>query len=433
MKSMKPEVRGKFNTWEAVESWVLGMPRFSDVGSRASRFALDQIEIFSKEIGSPHQDFPSIHVAGTNGKGTVCSTLAAVYTQSGYKTGLYTSPHLSDVRERVRVNGVMISREDMMLFFQTYETVLEQHPLTFFELTTALSFWYFSREVVDIAIIETGLGGRLDATNIVDPLVSVITGIGFDHQEQLGNTLSSIAFEKAGIIKSGKPLVTGDMANEAMQVIAEQCALKGGVRSELAVLVTTESPSSLRITTPCTTIAVEPDIRSGFEQSNLRVVAETVTLLQSRFPVSDIDFKQALGQVRELSGLRGRFEKLHPNYRWYFDGAHNLQALAGVINQINRLGDLSSAVCICSIMQDKLTPELCAILNNFGRIYYHELNIPRCATFESVNALLPNTLRIRVEDLSILETLKTDLVLYTGSFYFYSTVSEWVGMLTDSP
>ena len=167
-------------TYSEIQNRLMAMPRFQDVGSRAARFGIDQIREFSESIGSPQVSFKSIHVAGTNGKGTVCSILASVLKEQGYKVGLYTSPHLIDVRERFRIDGEMIPEEVLIDFFNQHDLVLRQYPLTFFELTTAIAFWWFSRDNVDIAIIETGLGGRLDATNILNPLVSVITSIGME-------------------------------------------------------------------------------------------------------------------------------------------------------------------------------------------------------------------------------------------------------------
>lgn len=423
----------QFNDWQQVERWMQRLPRFSEVGARAAHFALDQITVLLHAMGNPQRELKVIHVAGTNGKGTVCSTLAAIYTSAGYKTGLYTSPHLIDVRERFRINGELISRDDMVQFFREHGAVIQSFPVTFFELTTALAFWYFAQKKCDLVVVETGLGGRLDATNVVDPLISVITSIGLDHQEQLGNTVGSIAFEKAGIIKLGRPVVLGDMSEEVSSIIHQQRVLKQAPFLQCNVTISAASSEGYFIQSPTRQLFVVPDIQSSYNLSNLRVIAQTVDILHDDFPVTDAHLQVGIAHVRELSGLRGRFERIHPKLNWYFDGAHNEQALQGVLQQVQSMGALSDAVCVFTVMLDKLTPDFIALIGRFGRIFFYESPVARAATLEAVQRLLPQVKEMPDDPSVILESLKSDLVLYTGSFYFYSTVSKWVGSLTQSP
>lgn len=389
------------------------MPRFSTVGARAANFALEQIQDFFTDAGAFYSTIPVIHVAGTNGKGTVCSMLAAVYTQAGYTTGLYTSPHLIDVRERFRINGEMMQPEELVLFFDEMDTVLQRHQLTFFELTTIIAFWYFNRKGVDLAIIETGLGGRLDATNIVTPRMSVITSIGFDHMEQLGNTLSAIAAEKAGILKRGIPFVTGVLPPEAETVIkntGERCGAEAVKRLDPIENVQT-------------------DVGSLHERTNMGIVRTVVTTLQEEFPVITQDMITALEKVRALSGLQGRLEQLQPDHNVYFDGSHNREGIASVCTYLAEKFDLSKATVVVAMMHDKLQADTLQYFEAFSRIYYVQLKQERAASFQDFQAMLPRARRMVTSEealAELLETAKTELVLLTGSFYFYPIVSEWM-------
>jgi dihydrofolate synthase / folylpolyglutamate synthase len=423
-----------FISYDQVESYLLAMPRFQDVGARAAHFGIDQIETFCNAIGNPQNSFKSIHVAGTNGKGTVCSMLASIYKEAGYKTGIYTSPHLIDVRERFVINGQMIPADDMLLFFNTYGHVIDEHPITFFELTTAIAFWYFAKENVDIAIIETGLGGRLDATNIVDPEACIITSIGLDHIEQLGNTLESIASEKAGIIKKGKPVILGNLHQAALSVISAK------IDQLDAKLISSEhtlkqiSADTLRISIDASDHFVQSDVLSPELLQNAKIVVDTVSALQDKYPVSASAIVRGLSNIRPNSGLRGRFEKVHPDFQWYFDGAHNLDALQRVIGQANRLSDAgNSPVIILTMMKDKLSEAVGELFKEGEYIYFYQLNVPRALKFEEFQQFVPNARPfdpLKMSPKSFFNNFKSNLVLFTGSFYFYSTVTEWMESLT---
>ena len=209
----------EFSHIKDVERYLLTLPKFSMVGAKAANFSLKKVKNFLQELGNPHKNFPSIHVAGTNGKGTVCHLLEATYRRAGYKTGLFTSPHLISFNERFRILGKPISDKKLLAFFAQVSSLLDTYNLTYFELSTVIAFTLFDHEFVDIAIIETGLGGRLDATNVLLPLLSVITSISYDHTDILGENLASIAWEKAGIIKKKVPCIVGKVPDERLSLV----------------------------------------------------------------------------------------------------------------------------------------------------------------------------------------------------------------------
>src|SRR6202171_4194503 len=206
---------------QTIEYLFTRLPLYSRIGSAAYRSDLTNIHALSKQLGNPEKKFKSIHVAGTNGKGSTSHMLAAILQKAGYKTGLYTSPHLHDFRERIRINGHMIPEKNVIAFTESIRNSIDQIEPSFFEITVAMAFDWFAREEIDISVIEVGLGGRLDSTNIIVPEVSVITNISYDHMDLLGNTLQKIAFEKAGIIKPGVPVVIGEEQSEIKNVFLQ--------------------------------------------------------------------------------------------------------------------------------------------------------------------------------------------------------------------
>ena len=211
------------NYTQTIEFLFSALPSFQDKGATAYKPGLERVTAFCRHLGNPQRNYFVVHVAGTNGKGSVSNMLAAVLQQAGYQTGLFTSPHLTDFRERIRVNGEMISKQKVVNFVDRYKSEMERLQLSFFEMTTAMAFDYFAQSDVEVAVIETGLGGRLDATNIVQPLISVITNIGLEHTEYLGDSLPKIAREKGGIIKKCTPVVVGEK-NPNYNLVLEEIA-----------------------------------------------------------------------------------------------------------------------------------------------------------------------------------------------------------------
>lgn len=216
-----------FESIESVEAYLDQIPRFQNAGAAATDFKLSRFENFCGDIGDPQLAFPAIHVAGTNGKGSTCRILGSVYREAGFKVGVYTSPHLRRFEERFQINGSMIPESALLRFFREQVSKIEEHGLTYFEISTAIAFWWFSESEVDLAVVEVGLGGRLDATNLVSPVACAITSISLDHTDILGDTIREIAREKGGIIKSGVPVITGDLPEEARHELSRIAEKKG--------------------------------------------------------------------------------------------------------------------------------------------------------------------------------------------------------------
>jgi dihydrofolate synthase / folylpolyglutamate synthase len=420
-------------TFESIEKKMLSMPRFQDVGARAARFGIDQIAEFCTAIGNPQRSIRTIHVAGTNGKGTVCSIIASLLKEAGFKTGLYTSPHLNEVRERFRIDGTMISKERMIEFFVEHQVMLEKYPLTFFELTTAMAFWIFKREQVDFSVIETGLGGRLDATNIITPEVCVITSIGMDHMEQLGNTLESIAFEKAGILKKGVPFVVGELINSADQVISKRAEQIGATKVASEITVKRKDMATYEIHISGNTIEVHPDLNTPKLDVNISMAVKAVSVVAPHLVEKKAILQAGCQQISRNSGLIGRFERLHPSLDWFYDGGHNPQALKELMIHMRSMFPGKKMTAIVSLMTDKITPDLTELLSQFDTIYYHEMDVQRAWSLNLAKESVKNVTFIQKtgpETTKTLKYLKSELVLFTGSFYFYSTVTEWMESLS---
>jgi dihydrofolate synthase/folylpolyglutamate synthase len=416
-----------------VEQKLLSMPRFQDVGGRAARFGIDQISEFCDSIGNPQNAYKIIHVAGTNGKGTVCSIIASLLKEAGFKTGLYTSPHLIDVRERFRINGDMIEKDQIVKCYKEFESVLDEYPLTFFELTTAMAFRLFEMEQVDFAVIETGLGGRLDATNVVNPVGCAITSIGFDHMEQLGNSLESIAFEKAGILKKGVPFTVGDVPSKAFDVIINQAYAVNAQKIEKIVDVQTVSDGSLTLSYGNHNSSIVCDLNTPKIEENISIALDLLLSVFGNGVLTSEVVTRGLMNIRKNSGLLGRFEKLATNQDWYFDGGHNPEALKQVSDHLERKFPNRPKNVVISLMSDKLSQEIIELLQTFDQVFFYEIDSPRALKAVDFIEKCRNAKNIGLNSTEIkknLLELKSTLVLFTGSFYFYSTATEWMESLS---
>lgn len=409
-----------FKTIQDVWKYLDTIPRFQDRGVSAANFELENITKFCELIGNPQNTFPSVHVAGTNGKGTTCYLLEAVYQKAGYKTGMFTSPHLTCYNERFRINGKDVEVALILKFFQKYQKEIEETHLTYFEISTALSFWLFAQAQVDIAIIETGLGGRLDSTNIILPKASIITSIGLDHQDILGNTEVEIAREKAGIIKENTPVILGNILEENEAVISEIADHKSADLYHVRDFYPTWDAGEFGIKNKI--LSIKTQLLEEVNKWNIAAVYKSVKVIADEFPVSKADFIDA---VESFTGAPARFEKLHSKKDWYFSGAHNVQALSSTLATASTLSD-KPGIIIFSLMRDKLNMEVVELINTYDQKYYYELNTERAATIKEVRKLIDvekvdeNTYK------SIFKEFETSLVIFTGSFYFYSTVKRWV-------
>ncbi len=310
---------------------------------------LERISAFAEMLGDPQRSFAAVHVAGTNGKGSTCHMLAAVLQAAGYRTGLFTSPHLVDFRERIRVDGAMIPQEAVVEFTSRWRDGMVRSGLSFFEMATAMGLWWFSRSGCDIAVIETGLGGRLDSTNIVVPAVSVITNIGLEHTKYLGDTIAAIAAEKAGIIKPGVPVVVGESDPQSAPVFRAAAAQLGseidfaaegrslGVRSVPDTSTAVTTPGVIFADRQKVTENYTLDLAGDHQQKNLRTVLATVEVLRRRgFEISDGALRCGLAHAAAMTGLQGRWQVVRREPLVVLDTAHNAHGLAGVMRQIER-------------------------------------------------------------------------------------------------
>ena len=421
-----------FSTIEDVTGWLDRIPRFQDVGSSAANMDLRQITDFLNRLDNPQDKYPSIHVAGTNGKGTVCHMLAKVYQDRGLKVGLYTSPHLIRLNERFRINGSEISDEGILSFFKKNEEIIRSRPCTYFELLTALAFWWFAEQDVDLAVVETGLGGRLDATNVVTPLVSVITSIGMDHKEILGDTIGKIASEKAGIIKHRKPVVIGDVPEEALRVIQ-----KVADRNEAELVRSTPFDACCRdkkyyINDNNKERYLESDYIQAAAGKNFAIGWAVVKQLFEIYPVTWNEYAASLHHFPTNAELFGRFEPLIKGREWYFDAAHNPEAWKIQKQTLRECFKGQQPVLICSLMKDKLTDNVGEWFSDFKKILYYNLKTPRAACYVDVASIFGKIDRLpdkEDEVVLILNQLKDDFVIFGGSFYLYTTVKSWIHSL----
>lgn len=410
----------RFSSITDVWDYLDQIPMFSKKGVAASNFGLDSISKFCNRIGAPHRNFKSIHVAGTNGKGTVTYLLEAIYRKTGYKTGAFTSPHLLVYNERVRISGENIHDSKILEFFQNFELVLEEIPLTYFEISTALAFWAFADSQVDIAIIECGLGGRLDSTNIINPECAVITSIGLDHQSILGDTKAKIAHEKAGIIKNNVPVVIGNLPDDAIIEI-EKSAISNNsklIKSEDLVPFWDIGTVHLKgVEHKIITHLIEP-----INASNIAIAYCVVEELKSKYPLEINDIVDA---ISGLAHIPARFEKLISDRQWYFSGSHNIDALWSLIDGINQFEGQNITI-VLSLMQDKITSELSGVFKSYPNIYFYEMEGERAANFEDVKELLAANSITEHSFKTILDELNNEVVIFTGSFYFYPIVKRWL-------
>ncbi len=298
------------NYQETIDYLYNAAPAFEKVGAGAYKEGLYNTHALDEHFGHPHKSYKTIHIAGTNGKGSCSHTIAAILQSAGFKVGLYTSPHLVDFRERIRVNGECISEERVIKFVEEERNFFEPLQPSFFELTTALAFKYFEEQTVDIAVIEVGLGGRLDCTNIITPLLSVITNISFDHTQFLGNTLALIAGEKAGIIKHGVPCVIGEYTDETRKVfeqkVAEEC-------SPIVFAQDNKMESD-----------VDFELKGAYQAKNRNTILNAVNILKRSLHIDDNAVKEGFAKVCELTGLAGRWQTLSESPLVICDTGHNL-------------------------------------------------------------------------------------------------------------
>jgi dihydrofolate synthase/folylpolyglutamate synthase len=336
---------------------------FHRVGPAAYKPGLDNTWALLELVGNPHEGLKTVHIAGTNGKGSTSHMIASALQMAGYKTGLYTSPHLKDFRERIRINGVMIPEEDVVEFVSEYHAAWQSIQPSFFEITVAMCFWYFKRAGIDIAVIETGLGGRLDSTNVIVPEVSVITNIGYDHMNLLGDTIENIAAEKAGIIKSQRPVVLGAMREEAREVM-----IQTALRYQAPMIDASHIPSAY----------VPGGALKGHYQIENRATAFMAlrTLAALGWEVSEEHIAQGFERVVELTGLLGRWQKLNDKPLAIADVAHNEDGISIVLRQIGETPH-KRLHFVLGLVGDKDVSRVLKLLPQQAMYYFCKADIPR--------------------------------------------------------
>lgn len=338
------------------------LPMYQRIGNAAYKANLDNTYRLSEILNHPEKQFKSVHIAGTNGKGSTSHMLASVLQEAGYKVGLYTSPHLKDFRERIKINGAMISENEVIDFVKEYKNEFEKIQLSFFEWTVGLAFHYFANQKVDIAIIETGLGGRLDSTNIVTPEVAVITNISMDHTQFLGNTLAKIAAEKAGIIKPTIPVIIGETQSEIKHVFIEKA-------TQLNATIQFADKLSLK--------EYESDLKGVYQQQNKKTVLATIQILQQLgWKIAENHIKQGLLNVVKNTGLMGRWQVLNNQPLTVCDTGHNEAGIKLILAQINQQS-FEKLHFVLGVVNDKDITNILQLLPKNATYYFCQANIPR--------------------------------------------------------
>lgn len=362
--------------------WLFAqLPMYQREGQAAYKANLDNTLTLDKHFGAPHQQFKTIHVGGTNGKGSVSHMLASILQEAGYKTGLYTSPHLKDFRERIKINGEMVSEEYVIDFVEQNKTLFSKIKPSFFEMTVAMAFKYFADQNVDIAVIEVGLGGRLDSTNIITPLVSIITNISFDHMALLGDTLEKIAHEKAGIIKPGVPTIIGTR-DKTSDFVFEQKAKECNSSIEFASdnwEGERESNNTYHLHNRKNICYnnLHPDLGGLYQRKNIPAILEAVLALQTQgINISDAHVHEGIAHTVRNTGLLGRWQELSHTPYTVCDTGHNIDGLTEVVAQL--------ATCtyrklhfVIGMVNDKDIDSVLHILPKNALYYFCKASIPR--------------------------------------------------------
>jgi dihydrofolate synthase/folylpolyglutamate synthase len=361
------------------------LPMFSRIGSKAYKADLNNIIALSNAIGNPHLKFKSIHIAGTNGKGSVSNMLAGILQTSNYKVGLYTSPHILDFRERIRINGVMIAEQAVVDFVNEHYALIVSIQPSFFEITVALAFDYFAKEAVDIAVIETGLGGRLDSTNIITPILSIITNISLDHTDLLGSTETAIAFEKAGIMKPKVPVLIGSAHAETMRVFVQQSLLKGSTLYEANLFYdvvrskvdATHQHLKVVHKSKHTITDIVTDMLGDFQLENIKTVMAACDILVHYGLLIDMDaIQKALFKIKQITGFMGRWHTVQQQPIVIMDVGHNVAGIKIVAQQLQQLKANRKHIVV-GFVKDKEVAAALALLPKEAYYYFVAAAIPR--------------------------------------------------------
>lgn len=426
------------NYQETLQFLYEKLPYFTRIGEAAYKKDIHNTIALCDALHNPHLNFKSIHVAGTNGKGSVSHMLASILQAAGYKTGLYTSPHLYDFRERIRINGEMISKEEVVDFTQRIQPLIDKISPSFFEVTVAMAFDYFSHHKVDFAVIETGLGGRLDSTNIITPELSIITNIGWDHMQLLGDTLEKIAFEKAGIIKKEVPVVIGKMQEESWPVFLSKA------QNEMAPLELASANRSIasyhwdkeslyvKINGASYETPFELDLCGIYQCNNLLTVLAAIDqLTNAGFSIGKEAIYSGIKNTKKNTGLLGRWEQLSSNPALVVDVAHNPEGIEQVLLQLKHTS-YDKLHLIMGMVKDKDCERVLSSLPMDAKFYFTQAQLPRAMPSEELAYLASKKGIIGSTHAHVNDAIKEakqnatakDLILVCGSIFLVAEVDR---------
>lgn len=395
--------------YEAILSWLFSqLPMYQQKGAVAYRPDLSRMQDFCDYLENPEKKIKSVHVAGTNGKGSTSHMIASVLQESGFKVGLYTSPHLKDFRERIKINGSLISKEYIVDFVSKHKPYFLDHSLSFFEMTVGLAFCYFEESQVDVAVVEVGMGGRLDGTNLLTPEVSVITNIGLDHMQFLGNNLAEIAAEKAGIIKEGISVVIGETHPETKAVFEK-------VAKQLNAPISFADQEQIE--------NHESDLKGSYQFNNIKTAVIALETLKS-FEIKTDKIRQGLSKVILNTGLQGRWQVLGDAPKVIADVAHNKEGLKYVIPQISTTPH-ENLHLVLGFVNDKSVAEILSLFPTTAYYYLTQPEVPRAFPLENL-ALIATNLKLNFQSYySVKEALfnakanaKPEDLIYVGGSTF---------------
>lgn len=376
------------NYQETLDYLFNALPMFQRVGASAFKKDLNNTLALCSHLGNPEKKFKSIHVAGTNGKGSTSHTLAAILQSAGYKTGLYTSPHLKSFTERVRINGQEITEQAVVDFVEVNKSFLEELKPSFFEMTVALAFWYFAKEEVDIAIIEVGMGGRLDSTNVITPELSVITNIGWDHMQFLGDTLPLIAGEKAGIIKPDVPVIISQTQEETTSVFLKKAIENhaqitfADQKIQLKKLTSDNGLAKYAVSENGKTYTLEYGLQGDYQLYNLPGILEAVDQLRRMsWTISENALRKGLKEVAQLTGLKGRWQILVEKPTVIADTGHNEPGIRAILSQLKSYS-FDQLWMVLGMVQDKDISKILALLPKDAQYVFCQADLPRAMPAE---------------------------------------------------
>lgn len=421
-------------TYEQVIQYLYEkLPMYQRVGAIAFKKDLTNIIALCNALDNPQKKFKTIHIAGTNGKGSVSHFISSIFQEAGYKTGLYTSPHLIDFRERIKINGEWISETFVIDFVERIEPYIKTIQPSFFEMTVAMAFDYFAQEKVDIAIIETGLGGRLDSTNIISPELSVITNIGYDHMDMLGDTLALIAQEKAGIIKNQIPVVIGEKHSETTPVFNKKAKVNNSpiFYAEDILKVKNENHGDLLEVTYIDVnkeeIIVKSPLAAHYQTKNIRTVLSAISTIKHTFNIDTNSVQLGIQNVVKNTGFLGRWQVVGKNPKIVLDCAHNTEGIVAMLEQLN-FEKFKQLHIVYGCVKDKDFKNILTLFPANAKMYFTQPSINRAASIHELTEVarelkLDFNYDANIENIYkkvVDKALSNDLIIFTGSVFLVS-------------